>query len=218
MFEKGLKKFGNHGKLAAEKELDQLHKRGCFRPIDVSTKSEEEKRKTQKGMLLLTEKNNAEKTVKGRLVYDGSKTRDWVSREEAASPTVSMESISLTTVIDAKEKRDIMTADIPNAFIQAHMPKIEKGEDRVIMKISGTLVELLVKLAPTVYGPFVVFEKGKKVIYLEVLSKEKREDFHTFVAKRLFAAKRARPDIQPTIAVLTTQVREPTDGDWKKLI
>ena len=56
MFEKGLKKFGNCGKLAAEKELDQLHKRGCLRPIDVSTKSEEEKRKTQKGMLLLTEK------------------------------------------------------------------------------------------------------------------------------------------------------------------
>ena len=107
--------------------------------------------------------------MKGRLVYDGSKTRDWVSQEEAASPTVSMESISLTTVIDPKEKRDIMTANIPNAFIQAHMPKIEKGKDRVIMKITGTLVELLVKLAPTVYGPFVVFEKGKKVIYLEVL-------------------------------------------------
>ena len=52
----------------------------------------------------------------------------------------------------------------------------------------------------------------------EVLNKEKREDFHTFVAKGLFAAKRARPDIQPTIAVLTTRVQEPTDGDWKKLI
>ena len=52
----------------------------------------------------------------------------------------------------------------------------------------------------------------------EVLNKEKREDFHTFVVKGLFAVKRARPDIQPTIAVLTTQVQEPTDGDWKKLI
>ena len=87
-------------------------------------------------MMLLTEKNNADKTVKGHLVYDDSKTRDWVTHEEAASPTVLMESISLTTVIDAKEKRDIMTADIPNAFIQAHMPKIENGEDRVIMKLS----------------------------------------------------------------------------------
>ena len=31
------------------------------------------------------------------------------------------------------------------------------------------MVDLLVKLAPNVYGPFVVFENGKKVIYLQVL-------------------------------------------------
>ena len=62
-----------------------------------------------------------------------------------------------------------MTADIPNTFIQAHMPPLEKGEDRVIMKILGVLVDLLVKLAPNVYGPFVVYENKRKVIYLEVL-------------------------------------------------
>ena len=38
----------------------------------------------------------------------------------------------------------------------------------------------------------------------ELLQGEKKEDFHTFVAKGLFAAKRARPDIQPTIAALST--------------
>ena len=119
--------------------------------------------------MLLTEKNNPEKTVKGQLVYDGSKTRDWVSCMDAASPTVAMESTALTTVIDAKEKRYVMTADIPNAFIQAHMPPLEKGEDRVIMKISGVLVDLLLKLAPNVYGSFVVYENKKKVLYLEVL-------------------------------------------------
>ena len=167
--EKGLKKFGERGKQAAEKELDHLHQRGCFRPIDISSKTLEEKKRTQKRMMLLTEKNNDEKTVKGRLVYDGSKTRDWVSREEAASPTVFMESISLTTVIDAKENRDVMTADIPNAFIQAHMPKLENGENRVIMKITGVLVDLLVKLAPDIYTSYVVFENGKKVLYVEVL-------------------------------------------------
>ena len=80
-----------------------------------------------------------------------------------------MESISLTGVIDAKENRNIMTANIPNAFIQAYMPKLENGEDRVIMKITGVLINLLVKLAPDTYRPFVVFEKGKKVLYLEVL-------------------------------------------------
>ena len=42
--EKGLKKFGERGKQAVEKELDQLHRRGCFKPVDVSSQSPEEKK------------------------------------------------------------------------------------------------------------------------------------------------------------------------------
>lgn len=41
-----------------------------------------------------------------------------------------------------------MTSDIPNAFIQASMPVLEKGEDRVIMKVKGALLEILVSLPP----------------------------------------------------------------------
>ena len=51
----------------------------------------------------------------------------------------------------------------------------------------------------------------------QVLTGTKKEDYHTFVAKGLFASKRARPDIQPTIAVLSMRVQEPAEGDWKKL-
>ena len=80
-----------------------------------------------------------------------------------------MEGISLTTVIDAKENRDVMTGDILNAFIQAHMPEIKNGEHCMIMKITGVLVDLLVKLAPDVYTSYVVFENGKKILYIEVL-------------------------------------------------
>jgi len=32
------------------------------------------------------------------------------------------------------------------------------------MKITGVLVDMLVQLAPEVYGPCVVFEKGKKPV------------------------------------------------------
>jgi hypothetical protein len=45
----------------------------------------------------------------------------------------------------------------------------------------------------------------------------KRDLFHTFVAKGLFASKSARPDIQPAIAFLCTRVKEPTDNKWFKL-
>ena len=50
------------------------------------------------------------------------------------------------------------------------------------------------------------------------LNKEQAEVYHTFVAKALFACKRARPDIQPTVAALCTCVREPNQDDWNKLI
>ena len=109
-------------------------------------------------------------TVKGRCVYNGKPTREWLSREEAASPTAAVESIFMTGVVDAKEGRDTMSADIPNAFIQALIPDDGKnGNEHIILKITGALVDALLKIAPEVYGPYVVFENGKKVIYVQVL-------------------------------------------------
>jgi len=49
------------------------------------------------------------------------------------------------------------------------MPKIKQGEDSVMMKITGVLLDMLVQSAPEVYGPCVVFENGKKTLYVEVL-------------------------------------------------
>ena len=57
-----------------------------------------------------------------------------------------------------------------------------------------------------------------KVDESEELSKEQREEFHTFVAKGLFVSKRARPDIHPTISVLCTRVKSPNKSDWDKLV
>jgi hypothetical protein len=67
--------------------------------------------------------------------------------------------IMITGVIKAKERRDVMTCDIPNAFIQALLPKTDPGEDRVVMKITGVLVDMLVDINPELYGPAVVLEK-----------------------------------------------------------
>jgi len=45
-------------------------------------------------MMLVTEKRD--ESVKGRCVYDGSKTRPYFAHEDTASPTVSQEAIFLT--------------------------------------------------------------------------------------------------------------------------
>ena len=50
------------------------------------------------------------------------------------------------------------------------------------------------------------------------LSRDKAEDFHHYVAKLLFAAKRARPDLQTAVAFLCTRVKSPDEDDLKKLI
>ena len=72
VIQKGLKKFGEKARQGAMKELDQLHKRNCFSPININTLTPEERKKAQNGIMLVTEKRD--KSVKGRLVYDGSKT------------------------------------------------------------------------------------------------------------------------------------------------
>ena len=51
----------------------------------------------------------------------------------------------------------------------------------------------------------------------EKLEPVKKQIFHTITARSLFCGKRARPDLQPTIAYLCTRVREPDVDDWKKL-
>ena len=50
------------------------------------------------------------------------------------------------------------------------------------------------------------------------ISEKLAQTFHTFVAKSLFATKRARPDIASTVYFLTTRVIEPDEDDWKKLV
>ncbi len=90
----GLKKFGQRGVDAATKEMDQLYRQNCFTPIDVSSMTQEERRKTVEALMFLTEKRD--KTIKGRMVYNGKPTREWMSREDSTSPTAALESIMLT--------------------------------------------------------------------------------------------------------------------------
>ena len=56
--------------------------------------------------------------IKGRGCTDGRKQRDWLSKEDTLSKTVSNEGLMLSWMIDATEGREAATADIPGAFLQ----------------------------------------------------------------------------------------------------
>ena len=52
----------------------------------------------------------------------------------------------------------------------------------------------------------------------EQLNKHQSEIFHSIVAELLFITKRARPDIEPTVAFLCTRVTKSNVHDWKKVV
>ena len=164
---KGLKIFGDRAREAAYKEMDQLHGRAVFRPEHVSNLSKSEISKAQGSLMFITEKRDGK--IKARTVYNGKPTREWMSKEDTRSPTVSLEGLMLTMCVDAKEGRDIMTADVPNAFVQTDMPETDPGDDRVIMKVQGILAEMLVEISPETYSEYLITENGKPTLYLIVL-------------------------------------------------
>ena len=60
---------------------------------------------------------------------------DW-SKQDTTSPTVSTESVFITSVIDAHEGRDVACFDIPGAFLHA-----DSDED-ITMILKGWLGEI----------------------------------------------------------------------------
>ena len=106
--------------------------------------------------------------IKERTVFNSKSMREWLGEENSTSPTAGLESLILMAVIDVEEERDIMTSDVLNAFIQTLIP-VEEGKDRVIMKITGVLINILVNKRPDKYAGASVYENGKNVIYAEAL-------------------------------------------------
>lgn len=71
-------------------------------------------------------------------------------------------------MIDAIEERETAVIDVPNAFIQT---KVEDKKKRVIIRIRGMLVDMLTKIAPEVYEPYVTTDKrGIKQLLVECLN------------------------------------------------
>ena len=121
----------------------------------------EEKKKAISSLMFLKEKRD--KTVKGRFCADGRKQRgDW-TKQETTSPTVSNESVFLTSVVDAHERRDVACYDIPGAFLHA-----DSDED-ITMVLKGRLAELMVQVAPNLYRKFVMVDKrNTPILYVKI--------------------------------------------------
>ena len=113
----------------------------------------------------------------------GNKQRDYISKEDASSPTVSTESVLLSCIIDAEEKRDVAVIDIPNAFVQT---RVEDEKDMAIIKLRGVLVDILVALAPDVYKSYTSTDKKGSI---QLLVQCQNALYGTMVASLLYYRK-----------------------------
>jgi Reverse transcriptase (RNA-dependent DNA polymerase) len=171
---KGIKMFGEAGTDAVLKELKQLHDKNTFQPKMPSTLTAAEKSAALQCLMFLKEKRNG--SIKGRGCADGRKQRLYTAKEDASSPTVAIESVMLSCVVDAAEGRDVATVDIPGAFLHADM------EDVVHMKLEGTMAEIMVRINPAMYKKYTHIVNGKQVLYVEL----KKALYGTLKAALLF--------------------------------
>ena len=157
---KGLKEFGITGVQAVLNELQQLHDRNVLTPVFKSALTHAERKLALPYLMFLKQKRSGQ--VKGRGCADGRKQRSYMTKEEVSSPTVSIESVMLTSVVDAMEGRDIATVDIPGAFMQAEM------DETVYMRLDGRMAELLVQINPKAYQEYIADENGRKTLYVKL--------------------------------------------------
>ena len=141
------------------KELQQLIDRRVMHPRDATTLSWSEKYSTLKYLMFLKEKQYGK--VKRRGCADGRKQWLYKSKEETSSPTVQVESLFLSSMIDAKEDRKVITCDIPSAFMQANI------DEQLFLKFNGDLVELLIQVDPT-NQPYIMYKGKQPVLYMEL--------------------------------------------------
>ena len=149
----GIKKHGKEAVAAILKEFGQLEHMKTFKPRHKRELTREQLSKAMRIIAVIKEKRNG--ILKGRSCVDGRPQRAYISKEEAASPTVSLDSLLITLLIDAREEIDVATADVVGAYLNAYM------EDFVVVKLVGDEVDIRSNLN-SVYREYVTTENGKK--------------------------------------------------------
>ena len=141
---------------SSKAEMKQIHMCDSFKPKHYHKLTQTQKARMVESLIFLKEKNDG--TLKAQMVLGGNVQQGYITKDEASSPTSYTEAVILTTIVDAKERRDVSTSNIPNAFCQTVITDAD-SEHRIIVRLCGALVDMLVEIAPKVYSPYVTANK-----------------------------------------------------------
>ena len=96
-----IKKWGKDAELAITKEMKQLHWRNSYQPKHWNEISKTQKDQILESHIFVEQKRDGK--IKARKVIGGDRQRDYITKEDVSSPTVSAEAVMLTCVIEAQE-------------------------------------------------------------------------------------------------------------------
>jgi hypothetical protein len=133
-----LNEWGEEAFMAVQSDMKQFHFRNTFKPKHWRELSQVQRQTVLESHMFLKQKRDGK--IKGRTVAGGNKQRDYISKEDASSPTVAMGSVLLSCIIDAEREQDVAVVDIPNPFV---LTRVENDKDMAFIKIRGILVDIL---------------------------------------------------------------------------
>ena len=82
--------------------------------------------------------------IKARGCADGRPQREYLSKDESSSPTVSIYALMTSCLMDAIEGRKVATCDIPGAFLQVDWP----ADRDCYLKFDGVMVSMICDINP----------------------------------------------------------------------
>ena len=152
---KGLKMFGERAVAAMFKEYKQLDDMKVLRRARKIDLTIDNKRRALRAINLIKDKRCGK--IKGRTCADGRPQRAYTPREELSSPTIALESLMATLLLDAHEERDVAIFDVPGEYLHAELPK----DKFMLLKREGPFVDIMCEVNPEYEA--VMFEGNKKV-------------------------------------------------------
>ena len=145
--------------------MKQSHRRRVFTPINPEELNQQEKHWAMKNLLFLVEIQDG--SIKACACANDSTQRSFTTKDEATSPTVIPKAVFLTSIMEAKQGRDIITADIPNAFVQTPI-ECKNNQDKIIMKIKEELIKILTEISPKTYKRYIVIDDAQPILCVQM--------------------------------------------------
>jgi hypothetical protein len=163
-FNRGLKEFGALGYEVTVKELDDnLLGMGAVEMLKPSELSKNIQYEALNYLMFMKKKRCGK--IKARGCADGRPQREYISRDELSSPTVSIIYALMTScLMDAIEGRKVATCDILGAFLQADWP----ADRDCYWKFEGAMVLMICDIDPKYKKNIIYGKNGRKYVYAKL--------------------------------------------------